>query len=428
MSCPRLPSYIRNLDAESTLAYSQEIDAQHSTFLAALFPDKKQQRASFETIYSCHRNEKYGTAYKCPFTNVESNSLKDLFQTSTHPFMRSVVECFPRENKMNVHLLNKLIRDERYTCFVVAEGRIDSASERTPAHQIGFVLTKREGHLVAAHRTHQPTLFTQDTLRFLQDEKNFVIEKLYHVFVTGASKTFQPLFKQICDARMQQAVNGMYAEAALSKFFACTFIGLSQSFSSKRVYVTVRNGEKAIAHCSKLSKYEFKPIWDTKWIVVLRKTPFKPKSFCQAIGMGAIFYAKSKLLQSLLFIERMCKADSFRLMNVNTDSITLALAQRTLRECVEDADLSYYDSNVDRFIRNPAEPGFLKLESCHEGEWLAQFHGARTCKITLENVQERKTMESNSFPLHLEPFRHVYCSYVYNRRLLYWTLPFGADV
>ncbi len=396
-------------------------------------------KSSFDLIYSCHSGGTTTagtTMYKCPFTGIECDSLKELFYKSSHPFMRSVVDCLPDDKKLDVDLLNRLIRDDRYACFIVAEGRVGNDGERTPAHQTGYVLTKRNSHLVASHRTHQPTLFSHHTLRLLQDEKNFVIEKLHHVLVTGASTGFQPLFGMICNARMRQTANGLSAESALLKFFACTFIGLSQSYNKTRNYVTVRNGDKGLSLPAKRSTYVYSPIWGTRWVQVTRSSAqAKPRSLCQAVGMGAVFYAKARLLRSLLFIERTCAADAFRILNINTDSITLALAENTLRECVAEGKLDCFDREAHNFIRQPPEPGYLKLESSiceEETEWLVHYHGAKTEKITLgkDAVEEKKKTEDTSFPLSLTPYRHVYCSYdaaANNERILYWTVPFGTD-
>jgi hypothetical protein len=394
----------------------------HSNFLSALFPAAGEKRASFELIYSCHRIDK---TYKCPFTGIECDSLKELFYKSNHPFMRNVIDCLPEQTKLDLSLLNKLIRDDRYMCFVVAEGRIDDVRLRTAAHQVGYVMCKKDGHLIASHGTDAPTMFTNHTLRFLQDEKNFVIDKLHHVFVTGVSNCFQPLFKTLCAARMKQKST---PEFQLLKFFACTFIGLSQTFNQSRNYVTVRNGDKAISTRAENSKYAYKPIWGTKWVTVVRTACVKPKSLCQTVGMGAVFYAKMRLLQSLHFFETTLTPDSYRLLNINTDSISIALARPTIRECVDAGHLEFYDRNVRNHMRSPPEPGYLKFESRYDGEWLVQYHGARTCKITTENVEEKKMAEDASFPISLTPYRHVYCSYVSNKRVLYWTIPFGANV
>lgn len=408
------------------------MDERHAKFLAALY----QKRASFQVLYSCHQDGAVDggdsttgavPSFKCPFTNVESDSLRGLFHRSAHPLMRSVVECLPAEKTIDLPRLNQLIRDPRHATFVVAEGQVKDPAKRTIAHQMGYILTKdSKHHLLSAHQTSRPSLFSNHMLCFLQDQLDFQITKVYHVIVTGVSDAFQPLFKKICEERTRQKANGLVAEAALIKFLACTFVGLTQSFNWARAYVSVRNAEKAISTKSKQSTYEFRPIFGTRWVTVKRRARVRPKSLSPAIGMAAIFYSKTRLLQSILFIERTCAADAFRLLNISTDSLTWAIAEDTLRECVVSTELDYFDNHVRDFIRDPPEPGFLKMESRYTGEWLIQLHGARTYKVTVENVQEKKRAESSLFPLNLTLYRHIYCSYVYNDRVLWWSVPFGA--
>jgi hypothetical protein len=168
--CAPLKSYIGGKTSEMLIEKTRLVDEMHQKFLSALFAQK---RYTYETVYSCHRETEL---FICPFTGHRAKSILQLFRTTPNAWLRGLIDWFPREKTLDLIQLQQLIRRETVQCFVVATGKVDDSCA-TYGHQMGHVITRRDGYQISAHSTFSPTLFDGATLAYLIDRRGFKLER-----------------------------------------------------------------------------------------------------------------------------------------------------------------------------------------------------------------------------------------------------------
>jgi hypothetical protein len=422
--CPELESYIGHKTSQELLDATGAIDKQHTAFFSALFASR---RVSYETIYNCHRKEK---DFVCPFTGHRAKTLHQLFKTTPNEWLRGLVEHYPTDKVLSMEKLNKLIRNPNVFCYVVATGSVASECASF-GNQMGYVLTRRNGHLTGSHCTFEPTLFDGATLSFLMDKRGFSIERVFHVLIFSTSSVYCPYFENICNARVKQANSGHSATSSLLKYMACGFVGQTQSYSNSAKFITLRNASKPIRLYSSVSTYNYQMLSsssDSKWLRVTREAPVrKRKGIAQIIGINTVLQFKLQLLKSVLFIEEVARPTAYRLLQISTDSILLALSGNSLDASVHPASRDYYEENKHLYFSDPPKPGYLKVQRAHhETNWRVTLSGARSKKITTVDADEKGRRVLSDYPQDISIYRHV-CESYYGKDdvKLWWTLPFG---
>lgn len=418
--CPELKSYIAGKTRDELLEATREVDAVHTRYFSALFAP---QRVSYETIYNCHGQD----YYTCPFSGLKAKSLLDLFKQTPNGWLRGLVENYPREKVLSMTKLHEMIRNPGIMCYVVATGHVNSVFASF-GNQMGYVLTRRNGHLTGAHRTYEPTLFDGATLAYLIDKRGFSIEKVYHVLVFGTSTIYCPYFERICQARVAQSVSGNTANASLLKYMAVGFIGQTQSYSNSAKYITLRDAGQPMKQYSLQSTYKYDMLSGGDWIKVTREAPVrKRRSIAQIIGINTVLQFKLQLLKSVMFLEETFRPTAWRLMQISTDSLLLAISGNSIEDIVHPECRDYYESTKHEYFSDPPRPGYLKLVHVYCGNWRVHLSGARSKKITTVEEDERGTATSSNYPHDVAIYRHVYDAYSgVNNATLWWTLPYGT--
>ena len=418
--CPELKSYIGHKSSQELRDATEAVDAMHIKYFAGLFDSK---RVSYETIYNCHGQD----YYTCPFSGVTAKSLMELFKITPNVWLNGLVKNYPKEKVLSMTKLHELIRNPNYMCYVMATGRV-SDSCASFGNQMGYVLTRRNGHLTGAHQTYEVTLFDGATLAYLIDKRGFCIEKVYHVLVFGASKLYCPFFEKICEARTQQTLFGHNANASLLKYMAVGFIGQTQSYSNSAKYITIRDASKPIKQYSAQSTYTYDMLPDCSWIKVTREAPVrKRKSIAQIIGINTVLQFKLQLLKTVMFMEETFRPTCWRLLQISTDSILLAISANTIDEIIHPDSRNYYELNKQNHFSHPARPGYLKVESVYRGNnWRVYLSGARSKKITTVERDVRENTTTSNYPHDVAIYRHVCEAYKGQSDVkLWWTLPYG---
>ena len=416
-TCEPLKSYMHNATADELREKTRLIDETHSAFFSSLFGKRAQYRAT----YTCHNNEE--TLVRCPFSNVTASSMRELYKISPSPFFKSLVKSFPLEMILSRPRLLELLRNPDQKCFVVCTGEVGEAY-RSRAHQFGFVITRKNKRLVAAHKTFEPTLFDGETLAFLMDEKLFTINTVYHVLVFGSTFAYAPFFRKICESRMENAMHGDKPSADMLKLVGCAYIGASQTFKSIPKQITVKDGKKPIREFSKESEYAYKWL-SARWVKVKRTWhERRPKVLAQILGTYAVLSGKLRMLKCLHFIEQVCDPRKYRLLQINVDAILLAIAGSTLDAIVTPECLDYFKLEKLKYFQDNA-PGYFTLENQVTQDWRIELTGARKKKITIgQDKQSALTM--SGFPHDLSLYRQVdKVEYGPNLR---WSTPYGCEI
>jgi hypothetical protein len=420
--CPGLPSYMAGLSKEEVLEKSEKVDQMQQGFFSALFKDKA--RVSFQISHSCHRDE----PIQCPFTGIRTDSVANLFRTTTDPWLRYIVSGFPAKKKIDLKDLLGIAADPQYTCLAVIDAHIDP-QYCTNGNQFGYIWTRKDGHYVAANQSYDPVLLDGRTITFLARERGLHITRAYHVFVMSTSPALQPFFKEICRERTQLQAKGSDILAATLKNVGCVFIGTCTSYRLIGKYVTVRDSSKPIRSYSATSRYEFKEIGKSKWQYITRVSPLnKGKSSHMPIGICAVLWAKYRLLEFQLFLEQTLIPTTYRIVSISTDEIGVCLSREKLEDCVEPACAPYFYDNLHKHLRPQAAPGYLKVDRIYMPSvpWHAEFHGAKRAAVSTGRealCRMEETTAKQAFPHHLAPYRNVVCSYGSHNHL-FWTIPY----
>ena len=405
--CGKLDGYQSKRSYESVKKKSDEIDS--------FWRDcsDKIKEFAFQTIYFCHFPLLIGDR---------------LFQSLGE--LNSPPSQFPPDLKtsprgLDEKRLKDLIKDPNLVVFVIGTGRQNHpgytngvGSKIHPANSLesACVFSKNERDITSlSTETKRPTLFLGDYLDFLITNRQFELERVFHVVIYRSSNAYQPIFRDMARARELNLPGSGMLKLALN-----SAIGLFGSCKTEATEIKL------------VFKSSSRRSWHSNYFLTPTSNPnvfLQERSFLRSTCSSYLIMVHTAILQNyrlamLLAREELSSLflpEKFRVLQVHADSFLIGMAEKKVIDCARNPKT--FPRDMERIFSRKKRAGKFTICTFINSAPFSFFLPG----VTKVNVQydyfQAKTLPLSDRGKFLETYRNRYVGEgtVYDDNLIYYS-------
>ena len=359
--CPSM-QYRSKMSYDELKLYSDNNDQLLRELLRESFePDNN---FSYEIIYSCcYFSMNQGVLDPTTSPSTIYYSIQDFILSCPAVWKYRINYKLPHKMKKN-QLYSDLATDKLLNCYVIAKITIPK-QYRSASN--GYVISKtcsgckfrKESHikdhkprLICGHNNSNYSLFNGETINFLINERNAIIDDISHVFVFATGTSHRIFLDSCIKLRYFYLKHDQKLLSSLFKNLVNSAIGLQQSRPNKVRNVThlceyFKEGDDIQSICNTESgKYFYvkrkkKPL---SWASVY----FMQKNITSSIQI--LEQSKLNLLRIINFTDKCFMSSTFRLIRINVDSIYVLITEDDLESCVIPGQEKFYKTYRNKYF------------------------------------------------------------------------------